>query len=77
MEKSIKRKIKVMSSLTLIIIFMIGLMLIDYGATFKDANAYFQSLLFGRIEPRIVYHFGVILVLTTFFISQIIIVNEI
>jgi hypothetical protein len=47
--------------------FNLGLMLMDYGATFKDVG-YCQSLIFERIEPRVVYHSGLLLVTCSFLI---------
>jgi len=48
-------------------LFNLGLMLMDYGATFKDVG-YAQSLIFERIEPRVVYHSGLLLVTCSFLI---------
>jgi hypothetical protein len=42
-------------------------MLIDYGASFKDIG-YGQSLIFERIEPRVMYHSGLLLVTCSFLI---------
>jgi hypothetical protein len=48
--------------------FSLGLMQMDYGATFKETGGYGQSLLFSRVEPREIYHSGLIIVSATFFI---------
>ena len=53
-----------------------GFMLIDYGATFKDVG-FGQSLAFGYIDARTVYHEGIIMALTAFLIMTAIAVNEI
>jgi hypothetical protein len=45
--------------------FCIGLMLMDYGATFKE-KMIGQSLIFENIEPRIMYHLGLLLVTGSF-----------
>jgi len=46
--------------------FSLGLMMIDYGATFKDLKVVGQSLVFENIEPRIMYHLGLLLVTGSF-----------
>jgi hypothetical protein len=48
--------------------FFLGLMLVDYGATFKDMRGIvaFQSLAFDNIDPRVTYHSGILLVVSAF-----------
>jgi hypothetical protein len=49
--------------------FCLGLMLMDYGATFKDLKGIVgQSLIFENIEPRVLYHSGLLLVTCSFMI---------
>lgn len=56
--------------------FCLGVMLIDYGASFKCfkecniGNVTFESLILRNIEPRVVYHLGLIFVLLSFLILQ-------
>ncbi|MEM0265573.1 MAG: hypothetical protein QXP13_06275 [Candidatus Methanomethylicia archaeon] len=56
--------------LCLTIIFFLGMMLIDYGASLRCIqylyDAYLETLVFQRVEPRIAYHLGVLIVFTTF-----------
>lgn len=47
--------------------FATGIMLMDYGATFKDVG-FGQSLVFERIEPRVIYHSGLLMALGSFLI---------
>jgi hypothetical protein len=42
-----------------------GIMLMDYGATFNNIG-FGQSLMFDRIEPRVMYHSGVVLCYSSF-----------
>ena len=51
--------------------FVLGLMLMDYGATFKDLPVIGQSLLFERIEPRVMYHSGLLLAAFSFMVLTI------
>lgn len=54
-----------------IFLFFLGLMLIDYGASFKGVDQIaFQSLLFESIDARIVYHLGVLMVFYSCLISH-------
>jgi hypothetical protein len=48
--------------------FFLGLMLIDYGVSFKDMRGIvaFQSLIFDNIDPRVTYHSGIMLVVSAF-----------
>jgi len=49
--------------------FNLGLMFMDYGATFKDLKWIVgQSLIFENIEPRVMYHSGLLLVTCSFLI---------
>jgi hypothetical protein len=59
---------KILLVMILGFLFSTGLMLMDYGATFKDTEAYGQSLVFERIEPRTIYHTGMLLVIGSFFV---------
>jgi len=63
-EKIIKRS--VLQIVVLSMLFFLGTMLIDYGATFKDMPVEFQSLAFGHIDSRTTYHDGILLIYTTF-----------
>jgi hypothetical protein len=48
--------------------FFLGIMLMDYGASFKDMRGIvaFQSLAFDDIDPRVTYHGGLTLVILAF-----------
>lgn len=66
---------RIMLIFCIVILFSIGIMLIDYGASLKcffeckGLEFYLQSLVFERIEPRIAYHLGLLLVISTFLIT--------
>jgi hypothetical protein len=47
--------------------FSLGLMLMDYGASFK-CNGIGQSLIFERVEPRVMYHSGLLMTIASFLI---------
>jgi hypothetical protein len=58
---------------------VLGLMLIDYGASagnFAGYDTVFQSLAFGRIEPRIIYHLGILFVATSYLCLTALAINE-
>jgi hypothetical protein len=51
-----------------VLAFSLGLLLMDYGASFKDMRGIvaFQSLAFDDIDPRVTYHGGLTLVILAF-----------
>jgi len=57
-------------------IFSWGTLLIDYGATLQN-GCVFQTLLLDKIEPRVVYHLGLLMVFGSFFVVTLISINEI
>jgi hypothetical protein len=59
-----------------VFLFNIGLMLMDYGATFRDIG-YLQTFVFERIETRVAYHSGVILAVASFFLLVMLCVHHI
>jgi len=51
---------------------MIGLWAIDMGASLKNlqnGNVVAESLLFTNVEPRVIYHAGIILIVGAFMSS--------
>lgn len=73
---------KIVVMMVLIYFFSLGLMLMDYGASFKcfkecgGLDAYLQSLVFERIEPRVVYHLGLVFVVASFMFAEMIVAYE-
>lgn len=62
---------KTVLALVLIHIFWLGIMLVDYGASFKCDNILFEGLVLKNVEPRVVYHFGLVLIIFSFLIMEI------
>jgi hypothetical protein len=48
------------------LMFCEGLMLMDYGATFKNIGFVGESLVFKNIEPRVIYHTGLVMCLVSY-----------
>lgn len=75
------RKSKIFLSIVLAHFLFFGMMLIDYGITFKclcsDVKFYAQTLLFEKIEARVVYHLGIILILFSFLVLEALYINEV
>lgn len=53
-----------------VMLFFMGLMLVDYGASFKDLPIFAQSLAFDHINVRVVYHTGITCLISSFVISN-------
>ena len=71
------KKTKIFIVFGLVVLFSLGLLLIDYGATFKDSRIVMQSLLFEEISPRITYHTGIIIIIAVFLILSIMFIDEV
>ena len=88
-EKYEWKTIKLWGVLIIGFFFFLGMMLIDYGASFKcqEECKYIctgeclefrvSSLASKGLEPRIVYHIGVLLVIVSFLILAGVVYNEI
>jgi len=76
-------RFKIMASICLAFLFFLGLLLMDYGASLNNIKGqikgeiYGQSLVFSRVEPRIMYHTGLVLCLASFLSLELLFVNEI
>lgn len=57
---------KVFAVVVLGFLFSLGLMLMDYGASAKGTDGSGMSLVFEKIDPRVMYHEGLLLVLASF-----------
>lgn len=69
-----KKEIKLLFSICLTVIFMVGVHCIDLGASMKflelvGIEGHAESLFFSNIEPRILYHTGIILIIACFLVS--------
>ncbi len=67
---------KIFSVVALGFLFSLGLLLIDYGASLKGTDGYGQSLAFERVDPRVMYHEGIIFVLGSFLCMTVIAAHE-
>lgn len=52
-----------------LLVYVIGLMLTDYGASMRVVGGHGESLLFAAISPRVVYHTGLMAQVAGFFIQ--------
>ena len=66
--------VKIMAVFSLWFIYTMSLILIDYGASLRCYNLchknvfILQSLFLSRVEPRVAYHFGLVLSFAAFLI---------
>ncbi|VVB61554.1 Uncharacterised protein [uncultured archaeon] len=67
---------KIFSVVALGFLFSLGMLLIDYGASLKGTDGYGQSLAFERVDPRIMYHEGIIFVLGSFLCMTVLAAHE-
>lgn len=52
-----------------------GTLLIDYGSSLQN-GCIFQTLLLDKVEPRVIYHSGLLIVFGSFFAVVLIALNE-
>jgi len=84
---------KVFLAFCLLTLSVISLQMIDYGASFKcyqeckeayeaqglskDFNFVMQGLFFSKVEPRIAYHLGLMVVLTCILLFSLVYIREV
>lgn len=59
-----------------VLLFFMGFMLTDYGASMRVSGGHGESLIFASIPPRVVYHMGLVLAASSFFITYAVAIGQ-
>jgi len=75
--KIIGKRKKIFWLVCLTVLFIAGLWAVDVSVTTLNAGGYLQSLIFPRIDPRIHYHFGLVLSTICYLILALLYIHEV